>query len=403
MKNPVFGAVATLSLLASSSASFGEPIPVVPPYEGVYQPQGIDEIGLWKVDDEYERKLRDSSVVIRDEALNAYLKGVLCSAIGADRCDSVRLYVIKEPVFQATMSPNGTMRIFTGLLLRCRNEAELAAVLGHEFGHFEKRHALNAFKKNRTTSDVLSWAYVLAATASTYQSRSTYNDLRYSVYGDLHRYNRDQEREADRLGITYLNGSQLRPQAASKVWINLMAEITVSSQMKGYGKPRFDSIAYTASHPPEMERAATLAALALPEGNTREDGHDRYKAAIKPWLAEFLADQIKLNDFGASEYILNSLAEDGWTDTLWYARGELFRLRGNPRDHVNAANFYREAITLNPNMADAYKGMGLSLMKNGQRAEALDALSHYLKLKPEAQDAEMIRMLLPSPTQEPKS
>ena len=389
-------ALTTLALFSPNAASGAESIPTLPPYDGVYQPKGVDEVGIWQKDDESERKLRDSSIIVRDEALTNYLKEVLCRTVGVDRCGSVRIYVLKEPTFNASMSPNGTMRIFTGLLLRCRNEAELAAVLGHEFGHFETRHTLNGFKKRRKATDLLSWAFVLAATASTYQSRTSYRDLRYAVYGDLHRYNRNQEREADRLGIAYLNSSNLRPQAASAVWVNQMAEVTVSAQLQGYKKPRFNRVAYTASHPPLLERAAYLAALAAPEGNNRDDGRDRYQAAIGPWLAEFLEDQVKLNDFGGSEYIINSLAKDGWTATLWFARGELFRLRGNPRDHVNAVDFYREAITLHPKMADAYRGFGLSLMKIGQRGEAQKALAQYLELKPEATDAGVIQMLLPS-------
>ena len=38
-----------------------------------------------------------------------------------------------------------------------------------------------------------------------------------SVYGSLLRFSRDQEREADLVGLGYLNGSALRPQAASQV------------------------------------------------------------------------------------------------------------------------------------------------------------------------------------------
>ena len=45
----------------------------------------------------------------------------------------------------------------------------------------------------------------------------------------------------------------------------------------------------------------------------------RMPAALAPWLPQLLDDQIKLNDFGASEYIIQSLAESGWTAPLWHA------------------------------------------------------------------------------------
>ena len=216
--------VAGVLLGAVTSPALAGPAPAPPPYRGIYQPQGVDEIGLWQQDDESERSLAASSVVIRDEKLTSYVKGVLCAAVGDDRCNATRVYILREPTFNATMSPNGTMRVFSGLLLRMRSEAELAAVLGHEFGHFERRHGLNGFRAMRKGSDVLAWGALLVSMAPTYSARSTYQSLELSVYGSLFRYGRDQEREADVLGLGYLNGSRLPPQAAAAVWQNLMGE-----------------------------------------------------------------------------------------------------------------------------------------------------------------------------------
>jgi len=387
--------IACLIALLSSSLVRAAVPPVPPPYEGVYQPQGLDEIGFWREDDESERALSNSPIIIRDEKLTSYLKHILCETVGPDRCGSVRIYVLREPTFQATMSPNGTMRVFSGLLLRVRSEAELASVLGHEFGHFEKRHGLQRFKSARSGTDLLSWAGLLAGMSNSYQTRSSFQNLELSVYGNLFRFSRDNEREADLLGLSYMNRSSLRPQAASKVWLNLIGEYEASAKVRGLKKPRFDRIAFTASHPPAAERAIYLSDLADPEGAKRDDGAERYRTALAKWVPEFLNDQIRLNDFGGSEYVINSLSEAGWTADLWFARGELFRLRGNQRDLINAVDFYREAITLDPDLVDAYRGLGLSLLKTGQRTDGQVALSHYLSLKPDASDAKIIGMMVP--------
>ena len=387
------------SLAASSILStplLAEEPPLPPPYEGVYQPQGVDEIGFWREDDERERILAASALVIRDERLADYVKEVLCKAVGQDRCNSVRIYIIREPIFNASMSSNGTMRVFSGLLLRVRDEAELGAVLGHEFGHFEKRHVLNRFKKARTGTDLLTWASVLASMAPSNDVRQGYRNLEVAVYGDLFRYSRDNEREADILGISYLNQSRLRPQAASNVWMNVMAEAEASAQVRGLKKPNFSAIAFAASHPPSLERATYLSALANPEGYFWEDGKERYQEMLAPWLPMFLDDQVKLNDFGATEFILGNLAEQGWTAPLLYARGELYRARGAQRDLVNAAGFYSEAIALEPDHAAAHRGLGLSLIKTGQKTEGQTALARYLELEPEASDAKMIQLMLPA-------
>lgn len=378
-----------------------EPAPPPPPYAGAYQPQGIDETGLWREDDESERALANSPLVIRDEALNAYVRGVLCVAIGAERCKPVRTYIMRVPVFNASMSPNGTMRIFSGLLLRTRSEAELAAVLGHEFGHFEKRHTLQYFKAHRTGTDLLSWAALLTAMTGTRQAYQSFDKLQLSVYGGLAHFGRDQEREADLLGLGYLNGGPLRPQAASRVWRNLILEAEASAAARGLRRPDFDRISFFASHPPEGQRADYLYALAAPDGEGREEGADRYAAALAPWLPIFLDDQIALNDFGGSEFIINRLAESGWTADLWRARGELFRGRGHPRDLMNAADFYGKAVALKADMAAAYRGLGLSLIKTGRTSEGRTALQRYLELRPDASDAAMIGVTIASVGERP--
>jgi predicted Zn-dependent protease len=389
-----YRSIATVAALVATPAA-AAPAPLPPPFAGVYQPRGVDEIGLWREDDESERRLVNSPVILRDEKLTAYVKEVLCETVGNDRCNATRVYILREPSMNATMSPNGTMRVYSGLLLRMRNEAELASVLGHEFGHFEKRHGVNQFKETRGATDLLAWAAVLASMAATYDARRNYENLELSVYGNLYRYGRDQEREADLTGIGYLNGSKLRPQDASKVWQNVMGEIEASARIRGLKKPNFNAIAFTASHPPNAERATYLAALAEPSGANRDVGADRYQAAMKEWLPVFLEDQIKLNDFGASEYIIESLAENGWTAPLWFARGELFRTRGNQRDLTNAAEFYAKAIALSPEHAPAHRGLGLSLMKLNRATEGKVALRRYLELSPDAPDARMIKLMVP--------
>src|SRR3546814_1057823 len=102
-------AAATVSSAATGQSKIAPP---PPPYIGAYQPKGVDEIGLWRQEDEDERALANSPILIRDEALNSYVKNVLCAAVGTDRCGAARIYILRIPIFNATMSPNGTMRVF---------------------------------------------------------------------------------------------------------------------------------------------------------------------------------------------------------------------------------------------------------------------------------------------------
>ena len=106
-----------------------------------------------------------------------------------------------------------------------------------------------------------------------------------------------------------------------------------------------------------------------------DPGAATHRLAMSKHLPRFLAAQIKLNDFGGTEYLLSQLASSGgWTGDLLFAKGELYRIRGNPRDLASAAQFYGEAIAAGYTGPDARRNLGLSLLRNGQATEGKAAL-----------------------------
>jgi len=387
------GALA-ISLLATPALAQDEDF-TVPTYEGVYQPQDRDERGLWSQADESERALRDMDIVIRDPALNDYVRGVLCRTVGEERCGNVRIYIVRAPLFNASMAPNGAMRVYSGLLLRVRSEAELASVLGHEFAHFELRHSLNNYRRARTGTDIAAWAAVLGAAAANYGAGyGNSSNVQFAVFGDVYEFQRNQERDADVLGFGYIARAGFRPGGASDVWRAVMNEADHTATDRGRRSARYDRVAFFASHPTSLERADTLSALAnrVPGGDY--EGASAYRQALAEWMPQFLADELALNDFGGTDYVIGRLGSDGYSADLLYARAELYRGRGHPRDLVNAAQFYREALDLDPERAEAWRGMGLALLRGGEFAQGSDALRTYLEMAPDANDAAMLRMMI---------
>ena len=110
-----------------------------------------DEGGLWAMMDREERRLRRSPFALRDARLQAYVQGIACRLAG-EHCPDVRVHLVRTPYFNASMAPNGMMQVWTGLLLRVDNEAQLAAVLGHEIGHYLARHAVETLRDAKSRS-----------------------------------------------------------------------------------------------------------------------------------------------------------------------------------------------------------------------------------------------------------
>jgi hypothetical protein len=114
-------------------------------------------------------------------------------------------------------------------------------------------------------------------------------------------------------------------------------------------------------------------------------------ASIRPML---LDDQIKLNDPGGSEYLLNVLAQDGWNGLLRYYEGEVWRLRNREGDSERAAQSYAVAVAYPDAPAEAWRWHGLELIKQGRAGEGKAALARYLKMNPGAADAPFIRQMI---------
>ena len=391
MKRSLIASAIALAAALPLAASAAEEEPLLPPYVPAYEPQSVDERGMWMMADEQEKLWAVSELRIDDEELNAYVERVLCETVGKDRCLGVRVHILNVPAFNATMSPNGAMTVWTGLLLRVRSEAQLAAVLGHEFAHFEMRHSLKGFEQRRSASDAWSWLAVLGGIAQVNTA-----DAQVSLVGSIFQFNRGQETEADLLGLKYLAQSPYPSRAASEVWQQLMEEADATDFGRKIKRRDVYRAGFFDTHPTSLSRADYLLDQALAYGDSGDARAKEHYAAIQKHLPKFLADQVKLNDFNGTEYILSGIAgTTGWTGELLHARAELFAARGNPRDLITSTTLYLQAIDAGYKPPETLRGLGLSLVKSGKRSEGAKYLEDYLSALPDAPDASIIKMYIP--------
>lgn len=370
------------ALTMPATAQDADSVSEFPPYQAAYEPTDLDERGLWQSFDEVERRISTSKNLVRDDDLNSYLSEVLCRAVGRDRCSSVRMYVVRESSFNASMAPNGMMVIHTGLLLRMRNEAELASVLGHEFAHFERRHSLQLFRKLRSSTDIMA---VVSGVVGV--------PVGALFLLDVFDFNREMEEEADLLSAEYLAASPYPSQAAADIWVRVIDENEARAvERKRRRRNRRGSGFDT--HPAPRERSEYLALAAAEYADVGDFGLDRYSDAMERHLLTFFEDQLQRNDFAASKFILESVAGDSWRPIHFVMEGELYRKRGNPRDLVTAEEAYREAINLGTAQPTAWRGLGLTLLRARRKEEAASFLSTYLEMAPDAPDAPMMQMMI---------
>lgn len=369
--------------LAAAPAWAADPVDAALP--GQRPPAGSDEDELWYAMERAERELQQHPLLVRDPALNAYVRGVACRVAG-DYCPDMRVYIVEQPWFNASMAPNGMMVVWTGALLRFQDEAELALVLGHEFAHFRERHSLQQWRKAKNTSALVGSISLLAFGGGAGAAGYVANVL--GVAG-MSQFSREAERESDQLGFAAAADQGYDPAAGVRLWQRMKDE----EDARRYGKP----IPVFASHPRTEERLADVQAAAEARGGGGSLGREAYLAAVQPFLAQWLEDELSRRMYDTSVQVigdLRKLAGPELEATYTFFLGEAFRRRGKDGDAIRAQSLYEEAVDLPDPPAAAFREHGMSLRAQGDRDGAKAAFQRYLTMAPEAGDAAFVQQYL---------
>ena len=372
------------------------PADMVPLIGPGYRPTETDEKGIWQLMDRAEEEISGSNLLVKDPELVSYLQDVI-GRVGGPAAKDMRIYLAHIPDFNAMMFPSGFSVIFTGLLLRMRNEAQLAGVIAHESGHFLRRHMIRSWRDTRRKSDLFAIGAMAAGMGGAAGGVYLGDYVQLAQLGtilSLFAYSRAMEAEADAMGARLIAEAGYRPVEMANVWEQLIGEEDASARYRRKRRRRgslFDT------HPSPNSRMADLrlsAAEVTVPGRAYDDRRARYLSKIAPIRQMLLEDQVKLNDPGGSQYLLNTLAQDGWNGTLRYYEGEVWRLRNRAGDDARAAQSYAVAVAYPDAPAEAWRWHGLSLIKEGRSNEGKAALGRYLRMKPAAPDAPFIRQMV---------
>jgi predicted Zn-dependent protease len=391
------GGVAAASLTTGVAEARIRPADMRPLIGAGFRPTDRDEIGLWQQLERVEEEVAGSNLLIKDPQLIGYLRDLI-GQVGGPAAKDMRIYLARIPDFNAFMAPTGFAVIFSGLLLRMRNEAQLAGVIAHESGHFLRRHMIRMWRDMRRKSDIFAIGAMVAGVAGGATGVNTSDITQLAQLGtilSLFRYNREMEAEADAMGVRLLAENGYPAIEMANTWEQLIGEEDASARHRRKRRDRGRSL--FATHPSPEARMADLKASAaevtLP-GRAYDNRRARYLQAIAPIRKMLLDDQVKLNDPGASDYLIRTLARDGWNGLLRFYEAEVWRLRNRQGDDLRAAQGYAVAVAYPDAPAEAWRWHGLSLIKAGRQAEGRAALSRYLAMQPNAADAPFIRQMI---------
>lgn len=178
-----------------------------------------DEIEMGK---KFDNTIRAQMPFVDDPEIVSYVKGVVdrVATTLPPQPWTIQSGVVVHGSMNAFAVPGGYIYIFTGLILNVDNEDELAAVIGHELAHVTERHVAKRMDQMRFIS-IASIAGMVAGALLGAGGGQTTNSLGQAVakgsmaaaQSAFLMYTRENEREADQVGINYLVKSGYNPDA----------------------------------------------------------------------------------------------------------------------------------------------------------------------------------------------
>lgn len=371
-------ALLIIIFLGASNAT-AEYIPDVDPD---YRPDpATDEGGFWYKVDKLEEDLKSSPHVLRETELGEHIENMVCQLAG-DHCSQIRVYVLKNPLFNASMFPNGMMHVHTGLLLRTANDDQLAAILGHELAHYLRTHQIKQWRQARSGLAVAQWLDMGIAAFT-----GIYGLATMGAMSGWTAYSRSHESEADLYGQQIMAHAGYDPGAAARLWEYLDAERDADKSKKGRNP-------FFATHPADKSRGDNLTRAAEQYGvNEHQETPlaNRLNALVFANYQMLMDEQLALQEHEQTLALLERHEKLGYPlGLIHYYRAEVSRQSGEPVNEEGPLPLYQKALQSEGAPVQAHRELGYLFLKADKGADALAAFREYLKLSPEADDRQMI-------------
>ncbi len=223
------------------------------PVTGKHEVHMISETAEMRLGEESKNEIIKEYGLYQNPAIQAYINSVGQKIVAVCERKNIHYdFVVLDTTLVNAFAVPGVVFLTRGILDLIDDEAELAAVIGHEVGHITNYHSVKIIQKSYGYGFLATFAAVAgtiyAPTFSDARSYAAYYDTLYRgiglvTAGFLNGYGREFEREADRSGLRYAVLAGYDPDAM----------ISFFKRMDSLGDDSGISV-FMRSHPPNKER-----------------------------------------------------------------------------------------------------------------------------------------------------
>ncbi len=315
-----------------------------------------------------------------DPDLNAYVANVgrKLAQVSHNPNLPYEFVVLNNGQPNAWAMPGGKIAVNRGLLVLLEDEAQLAAVLGHEIVHAAARHGA----QQQSRAGLLQVGLQVAGVAA---QSTEYGDLLTAGAGAgasmwLAKYGRGQELQSDEKGMDYMVKAGYDPMAAVEL------QETFVKLSEAHNQDWLQGL--FASHPPSQERVDKNRAKAKKIGNVGT----RNKAAYQRAIAQIKRDQAAYDKYEAGlkaagekdlskalTLVDQAIAKQPEEALFYSTKGQLLLMQ---KKTSNAKSAFNSAVNKNPEYFLGQLGLGLTEKETGNNSSAKNHLLRSVNLLP---------------------
>ena len=359
----------------------------------------------------YERRLgqmflkqvRHFSRIIDDPEVESYIQalGYNLSSHSDNTEQPFTFFMIDNPVINAFAGPGGMIGINSGVILNSESESEFAGVVAHEIAHVTQRHLARTFEEAKKfslpTAAAMIGALIIATQDPAAGQAAITGIAGFNVQNQIN-FTRENEEEADRIGISLLAKSDYDPRGMPAFFERLQ-KISKFSQ----------------SNAPDFFRTHPLTTSRIADSRSRAESYPekkfknshtyeliRYKLLVKTLKTPreailFLRNRLEKNEGGLNEklpiryglahaYILDSafahanqqikhLLKNDANDVSYLLLAA--KLETEQSKYDSAFRIYKKAYGLYPDYKPVVMAYGRALMDVGKAKETRDIIKKY--------------------------
>jgi len=329
----------------------------------------------------------------QDPQLKRYLEGVVMRLHRVSHRPNLPLsFTVQNSSVPNAWAIPGHVVMTRGLLAGLENEGEFAYVMGHEIGHVSAKHSARHMTQNMLLGLALGIAAVSLGDKDYGEAVLGLGALGGQLL--LLKYSRDDELEADRLGVEYMSRLGYNPNNAVSAHRNLekvYREYARSLGQEPAERSFFEEMLST--HPrtsvriDEIQQMIRSAPRAAPAG----DGSNRaayqsmtaslrkthrvyteyYDKAVRAFEKNRLAE--------ANNYVSRAIAEDRNQPPFYALAGFIFLKQNRGTD---AERYFRGALSLQPNYQPALRGLGMMSYRAQNYPAAIEHMKKAVQIFP---------------------